>query len=118
MPAIHLAAASGNYEVLRLFMDHSLFNHMKAIDLMNSKRDQGNGFRTTLHLAADKTIPFYKGSGVDFENCRIFKTIGTSVSLVDIDNHHMLHVNPIFQDDDTESSKTIKRTVYNGKNDA
>ena len=115
IPALHLAAASGNYEVLRLFMDHSLFNHMKAIDLMKSKGDQGNGFRTTLHLAADKTIPYYKAACADFENCWIFKTVGTAVSLVDIDNHHMLQLNPILQDDDAESSKTIKRIVYSGK---
>ena len=110
MPALHLAAASGNYEVLRLFMDHSLFNHMKAVDFKNSK-----GARTTLHLAADKTIPFYRGSGVDLDDCRIFKTIGTAVSLVDIDNYHMLQLIPILPDDDTEPSKAIKRTIYYGK---
>ena len=115
MPALHLAAASGNSEVLQLFLYHPSFNQMKGAGLMNSKGARGNGKRTTLHLAADETIPFYKGLGADFGNRHIFKMVGTAVSLVDIDNHHMLLSNSMLQEDDTVSSKTIKTKVHNGK---
>ena len=124
MPALHLAATSGNLEVLRLFLYHPSFNEMKAVESMNSKgcglwimnpKGQGYGSRTTLHLAADKTIPFYRGVGVTFGVRQIFKTVGTAVSLVDIDNHHMLLSTSMLQEDDEVSSKTIKTKVYNGK---
>ena len=113
MPAEHLAAASGNYEVLRLFLNKPHFNHMKTIDF--SKGTQRRKFRTTLHLAADETIPSYRERGVDFDACSIFKNDGIAVSLVDIDNHHMIQSNSIFQDDGTDSSKTIMTKVYIGK---
>ena len=115
MPALHLAAASGNSEVLRLFLNHSSFNPMKAIELMNSKGARGNGKQTTLHLAADGTIPFYKGLGDDFGDRPIFKMVGTAVSLVDIDNHHTLLSNSMLQEDDIVSSKTTKTKKYSGK---
>ena len=98
-----------------MFVYHPSFNEMKGTKWMNLIGAQGNGMQSALHLAADETIPFYEAACDDFENCRIFKTVGTAVSLVDIDNHHMLRLNPILQDNDTKSLKTIKRTIYSGK---
>ena len=88
---------------------------MKNIDLINFERAGGNGCRTILHLAADETVPFYKGLGVHFGPCRIFKMVGTAVSLVDIDNYHMFQSISMLQEDDTDTSKTITRKVYSGK---
>jgi hypothetical protein len=112
MPAVHLAAASGNYEVLRLFLNNRHFNHMITID--DPPGSRGHKFRTTLHLAADETIPFYKKLGVDFDPCRIFKKDAIVVSLVDINNHHMIQSNSILHDD-LDSFKTITAKVYSGK---
>lgn len=47
VPALHLAAASGNMEVLRLFLDNSYFNQMISV----------RGC-TTLHFAVDDTMPY------------------------------------------------------------
>lgn len=115
MPAVHLAAASGNYEVLQLFLYDPHFNHMKTIHFMDTEGAQKNKFRTTLHLAADETIPIYRALGVDVDPCWILKMVGTAISLVDIDNHHMLQSISILEEDDTDSSKTIMRKIYNGK---
>jgi hypothetical protein len=113
MPAVFLAAASGNYEVLRLFLNNRHFNHMKTIDF--TKGGEVHKFRTTLHLAADETIPFYRELGEDFDACQILTDDGTAISLVDIDNHHMIQSNLILQDDHTYSSETIQTKVYSGK---
>ena len=88
---------------------------MKAIDLINFERAGGNGYRTVLHLAADETIPFYKGLELDFGPCRIFTMVGTAVSLVDIDNYHMSQSISMLQEDDIDTSITIMRKVYSGK---
>ena len=64
-----------------MFVHHLGFNEMKAIKLMNSKGARGIGMQSTLHLAADETIPFYKGAGVNFGDRHTFKMVGTAVAL-------------------------------------